>query len=120
MWWRRAHTVHTAGVDLDGRPAYERLAELLRAGITSGRYPAGSALPSIQALKSQHGVSTTTVRRAVAELVLQGLVVSQQGSGSYVKQGAPEPTLPERVAALEAGQREILERLERIDGSPRD
>lgn len=85
----------------------------------SGRYPAGSALPSIQALRAQHDVSTTTVRRAVDELVRAGLVEARVGSGTYVLDGSPSATVEERVAALEAGQRELADRLDRLEGKKR-
>jgi GntR family transcriptional regulator len=68
-----------------GLPAYRRIAEDIRARIASGDLPPGALLPTQQELQEQYGVARMTARQAVAELVNEGLVTSQQGKGVMVR-----------------------------------
>jgi len=48
---------------MTGRPAYQQLADLLRAGISSGQYPPRTPLPSAKTLSQQHGIAVNTVMK---------------------------------------------------------
>ncbi|MGW0769139.1 LacI family DNA-binding transcriptional regulator [Streptomyces sp. NPDC002676] len=63
---------------------FRMLADRLRREIGEGVWPPGSRLPTEQELARAHGASVSTVRRAVADLVAEELVVRRQGSGTYV------------------------------------
>ncbi len=63
---------------------YRTLVETLRKRIASGAYGEETPLPSIRALIRRHGVSKTTVQRALDELEHRGLVVREQGRGTFV------------------------------------
>jgi GntR family transcriptional regulator len=65
-------------------PRYLQVARQLIAGITSGRYPVGSQLPTELELCEQLGISRFTAREAVRVLVSGGLVVRRQRSGTTV------------------------------------
>ena len=52
--------------------------------IMSGQYPVGARLPTETDLATRFDVSRPVVREALARLREDGLVVSRQGSGSYV------------------------------------
>lgn len=67
------------------QPAYRRIAEDIRARITSGELPPGALLPTQQELQAQYGVARMTARQAISELVNEGLVTSQQGKGVMVR-----------------------------------
>lgn len=69
----------------DRLPLFQRLAGLLRVRINSMEWAAGSAIPSEQELATSFGLSTGTVRRAIEELVAEGLLERRQGSGTYVR-----------------------------------
>lgn len=69
------------------RPAHERLSELLKSDIVDGRLAPGSQLPGEIELAETHGVSRTTVRRALDTLTQAGLVTRQQGRGTFVAEG---------------------------------
>lgn len=69
------------------RPAHERLSEQLRAQIVEGALKPGQQLPGEMELAEQHGVSRTTVRRALDTLTQERLVVRQQGRGTFVADG---------------------------------
>ncbi len=66
-------------------PAYRKIAEDIRARIKSGELAPGAQLPTQQELQEQYGVARMTARQAVAELVNEGLVTSQQGKGVIVR-----------------------------------
>ncbi|MFD1690853.1 FadR/GntR family transcriptional regulator [Azotobacter chroococcum] len=77
----------------------ERLAERLTQAIQDGILPAGCRLPTEQALCDQYGVSRTVVREAISMLKREELVVSRQGSGTYV---SSTPTVVLRLASPRA------------------
>jgi len=67
-------------------PAYQLLADELRADITSGRLQAGERLPPEPELCIRSGVSRSTVREALRLLASQHLIVTTRGvtGGSFV------------------------------------
>ncbi|MGC1527530.1 MAG: GntR family transcriptional regulator [Phormidesmis sp.] len=67
-------------------PLHASISEKLRQQIEVGQYLPGEKLPSEHQLMQTFGVSRITVRRAVTNLVNQGLVRSQQGKGVFVTQ----------------------------------
>lgn len=64
---------------------YKKIAQDLRHEILSGDYTPGQQLELEKDMCSRYGVSRITVRRAVDELVHQGLVVKRRGAGTFVK-----------------------------------
>ncbi|MFJ7587152.1 GntR family transcriptional regulator [Streptomyces sp. NPDC097617] len=69
------------------RAPYMRVLDALVADIESGALPPGSRLPSEAELCEAHGVARMTARRAVQVLRERGLVVTEWGKGSFVRQG---------------------------------
>lgn len=65
-------------------PLHISISERLRQQIEAGDYLPGEKLPSEHQLMVAFNVSRITVRRAVANLVSQGLAKSQQGKGVFV------------------------------------
>jgi GntR family transcriptional regulator len=65
-----------------------QVANALRAEILAGTYGPGDALPSERELRERFGVSSGTVRGALARLSAEGLTTSHQGRGVFVA----EPT----------------------------
>jgi GntR family transcriptional regulator len=66
-------------------PLHLTISEQLRYRIAQGDYQPEGQLPSEYQLMAEFGVSRITVRRAIANLVQQGLVMAQQGRGVFVK-----------------------------------
>jgi GntR family transcriptional regulator len=64
-------------------PLYAQIREALRAEIN--RMKPGDAIPSEPELQSRFDVSRITLRKAVDELVTEGLLVRQQGRGTFVQ-----------------------------------
>ncbi|MFF0136821.1 GntR family transcriptional regulator [Streptomyces sp. NPDC005227] len=61
----------------------------LREQILSGALAGGEALPSESKMMSQYGYSRETIRAGVRLLVDEGLVVTGQGQGKYVREDYP-------------------------------
>jgi len=77
----------TASIDRKSyEPAYAQLANILRGSMTAGILRPGDQLPSEAQLCERYGVSPMTVRRAINTLVDGGIVVAEQGRGTFVKQ----------------------------------
>ena len=68
----------------DGSPLYLQLARTLAEAIHGGHYQTDQALPSERVLAESLQVSRVTARKAIDQLVGQGLVVRRHGSGNYV------------------------------------
>ena len=66
----------------------------LRAAIRSGRLAPGTSLPSSRALAADLGVTRGVVVDAYDQLVAEGYLRSQQGSGTVVNAAAPGARRP--------------------------
>ncbi len=65
-------------------PLYRKLQNNLKTQIIAGVYREGDLLPSESELKQQYGVTRSTVRQALGELVKEGYINKHQGKGSIV------------------------------------
>ncbi|ETX27350.1 GntR family transcriptional regulator [Roseivivax isoporae] len=68
-----------------GGPRYVQLRRRLEEGIAAGLLPPESSLPPEREIAEITDLSRVTVRRAIQELVRDGLVEQRQGSGSFVR-----------------------------------
>ena len=66
-------------------PPYSQVARDIRGHIVTGEYRSGDRLPSEAELCAMYGVSRMTVRRSVALLVRDGVVVTENGRGTFVR-----------------------------------
>jgi GntR family transcriptional regulator len=67
-----------------GTPLYLQLARFLADAVRDGHYAPHEALPSERALSESLDLSRVTTRKAIDQLVLQGLIVRRRGSGNYI------------------------------------
>jgi GntR family transcriptional regulator len=65
-------------------PLYHQVAGILRQRIEEGVYPPDGRLQSEDEFAAEFDVSRATVRQAIGELVMEGLVVRRQGRGTFV------------------------------------
>ncbi|MEA4897314.1 MAG: GntR family transcriptional regulator [Eubacteriales bacterium] len=79
---------------------YEQMMQHLRVAIRTGQYAPGQRLPSEAEMCRQFGVSRITARRAVQELVSEGLLERKQGKGTFVGQ----PKIAIKVMAMDGFQ----------------
>src|ERR1700726_1194390 len=80
--------------------AYMQLAAVLRKAIMAGKYPPGTATPSITTLSQDYGHARQTCSKALGVLVKEGLLIRYPGLGYYVagRPGDPKPANPESAA----------------------
>jgi GntR family transcriptional regulator len=64
--------------------AYARLRQSIQQAIETGALESGQNLPSERELASDLSLSRVTVRKAIAGLVEDGMLVQRQGAGTYV------------------------------------
>lgn len=74
------------------------IADDMRSQITTGQLKAGERLPSETRLASRYGVSTSTLRNALALLQSEGLIEKTHGKGNFV---APMPRRLTYVGGVE-------------------
>jgi GntR family transcriptional regulator len=65
-------------------PLYLQLQRAIRDAVRAGTIKADEALPSERDLAKQLGISRVTVRKAIAGLVENGLLVQRWGSGTFI------------------------------------
>jgi len=68
----------------DGRPMYVQIMDQIQQRVAVGDWAPGTKLPSIRELAVVSHVSMITVKRAYRELERDGIIVTQQGKGSWV------------------------------------
>lgn len=66
-------------------PLYEQVANFINEKVNNGYYLVDEPLPSEWELARQLNVSQGTVRKALTELVLKGVLFRRQGVGTFVK-----------------------------------
>jgi GntR family transcriptional regulator len=98
---------------LSDRPAYNQVAEHLRQRIYAGELRPGDKLPSETGLIEQFGVSRVTARGAIKDLQAEGLIVTRQGKGSFVRDRNTARRLPagRYQAELEFATKQVSEPL---------
>ncbi|MFE4055579.1 GntR family transcriptional regulator [Streptomyces sp. NPDC059096] len=97
---------------------YQRIVQDVRDKIRSGRWTAGTKLPSTRELAEEYSVAAGTVQRALAELRTAGLIYSHQGRGSFVTDTATETSEDSTARALKALEEQVADlaaRLEKIE-----
>ncbi|HJP05946.1 MAG: GntR family transcriptional regulator [Acidiferrobacteraceae bacterium] len=74
---------------MEKRPLYEQVKETLLARLAGDYWRPGALLPSEPKLAGEFGVSQGTIRRALDDLVSQGLLARYQGRGTAVTEHTP-------------------------------
>lgn len=71
------------------RAVYKQIADHLRAAIGRERLGPGDQLPSETQLMAHYGVARMTVRNALRQLQVEGLITAEHGRGVYVRARPP-------------------------------
>ena len=87
-------------------PLYFQLRESLRKKIVDKVYLPGQPVPTEVQLQKEYNVSRVTVRRAISDLVLDGLLVKNRGVGTYVA----HPKIIHRIGSIYSSTEELLAR----------
>ncbi|GAA1299243.1 GntR family transcriptional regulator [Pseudonocardia xinjiangensis] len=101
--------LHLDRLDLQGHGLRASLMDALREAVRTGRLAPGVRLPSSRTLATDLSIARNTVADAYAELVAEGWLTAQQGSGTRVAQrsaprrapaGGPARVVPQRPTPI--------------------
>ena len=106
--------LHRADSPHQAAPLNRRLYHTLRATILAGYLTAGTQLPSTRDLARDLDLSRNTVMSAINQLVAEGYLTAQQGSGTYVSDTLPDQRPLTPASASRARQ------VRDADTNPRD
>ncbi|WP_420161819.1 GntR family transcriptional regulator [Nocardiopsis sp. CNT-189] len=81
-------------------PINVQIARAVRERIATGAWPAHYKLPAEPDLARGLGVNRGTVRKALAGLIEEGLLVQSRGRGTFVTSGKAEPGIAQRLRSL--------------------
>jgi len=82
------------------QPIYQQIREWMRQQITSGVWPEHYKIKSELELVSDLGVNRGTIRKAIADLIAEGLLVTIHGRGTFVVSRLLEQPLAEGLIAF--------------------
>src|SRR2546430_1669755 len=85
-------------------PLYRQLYDARRGAILAGQLKPGPRLQSTRELANELGVSRNTVMNAFEQLLAEGYLEGQVGSGTYVSRALPDEMLFIRAALPRAAQ----------------
>lgn len=106
-------------MELSAGARYLHIAADLRSQISDGTFGVGGKLPSTAELMRHYDASNNSVRAAIKELTIEGLVVGQQGRGVFVqnkpprsKQSAEFATVSAQIEALRETLNDVTQQLD--------
>lgn len=67
-----------------GVPFYKQIIFQVEMAIADGRLEQGAQLPTVRSLAVDLSINPNTVARAYAEMEIRNIVVTQQGSGTFI------------------------------------
>ena len=93
-----------------GVPFYRQIIEQAKFAIASGELAPGDRLPTVRQLAVDLSINPNTVIRAYRELEIEGVLDTQQGSGTFVSNKRPEVDQLERQRMLDQILTDMLAR----------
>ena len=93
-----------------GVPFYRQIIEQVKFGIARGVLRPSDQLPTVRQLAVDLSINPNTVIRAYRELEIEGVLDTQQGSGTFVGQRKPRVDELERQRMLDQILTELLAR----------
>ena len=82
-----------------GVPFYKQIIFQVEMAIADGRLEKGAQLPTVRSLAVDLSINPNTVARAYAEMEIRNIVVTQQGSGTFIS---------DRIVNIDAIERERI------------
>jgi len=93
-----------------GVPYYRQIIEQIKFAVARGQLEPGDRLPTVRQLAVDLAVNPNTVVRAYRQLEIEGVVETQQGSGTFVGEERPEIDALERRRMLDQILTDLLAR----------
>jgi GntR family transcriptional repressor for pyruvate dehydrogenase complex len=91
---------------------YEDIVRQIREKIASGEYRPGDRLPTEREIVDSLGVNKASLREAFRVLEAEGLIISQQGNGRFVKAPQAESFLRTNIVIGHLERSQVLDLLE--------
>jgi DNA-binding GntR family transcriptional regulator len=95
-------------------PLYVQLKRLLKKDILSGKYKENDILPSETQLMKKFDITRTTIRKAINELKIEGLVTTKHGKGTVVKIKETKDTVWNFKSFTEIAKNQNLEPISKV------
>jgi GntR family transcriptional regulator len=93
-----------------GVPAYRQIIDQVHGAIASGRLATGDQLPTVRQMAVDLAINPNTVVRAYRELEIRGILVTQQGTGTFIADRQPEDLTGHRERRLDQLVAEFIAR----------
>src|SRR6516162_4078688 len=100
-----------------GQKLYRAVVDALRREIETGRFAETQLLPAERVLCELLEISRTTLRKAIADLIAEGVLFHRHGAGTFIHRATPRVEQPSsrltsftedmRLRGLEASSREL-------------
>ena len=103
-----------------GVPFYRQIIEQVKFAISRGELSPGDRLPTVRQLAVDLSINPNTVVRAYRQLETEGVIETQQGSGTFVGQARPEIDQLERQRMLDQILTDMLARASSYGFTPTD
>src|SRR5271157_4678707 len=84
-----------------GVPVYRQIIDQVQAGVATGALRPGHQLPTVRQVAVDLAINPNTVLRAYRELEIRGVIMTQQGIGTFVTPKPVELNQAEREARLD-------------------
>ena len=85
-----------------GVPFYKQIILQVEFAIADGRFVTGDQLPTVRSLAVDLKINPNTVARAYNEMEIRGIVMTQQGTGTFISDKEIRLTEVEREGMLES------------------
>ncbi len=92
----------------DELPIYRQIVRQVADSIAGGRIKPGDQLPSHRDLAAQLVIAPLTVKKAYDELEREGLIETQRGRGTFVRERPPATVAAESRERLREAARRLL------------
>ena len=103
-----------------GVPFYRQIIEQLKFAISRGELAPGDRLPTVRQLAVDLSINPNTVVRAYRQLEIEGVLETQQGSGTFVGSQVPEIDQLERQRMLDQILTDMIARASSYGFTPTD
>jgi len=104
----------------NGVPFYKQIILQVEMAIADGRLEKGAQLPTVRALAVDLSVNPNTVARAYAEMEIRNIVVTQQGSGTFISEKQISIDAIERERILSQITKEFITKASSYGFSPEE
>jgi len=95
----------------DPTPIYAQLDRAIRAAIATGHLATGDRLPTVRQLAVDLRVNANTVAKVYAELERSGVLATQRGVGTFVRDPGDNPAAKQSARDKERALRLLSDRL---------